>query len=275
MRNAPWCIFFAVFTLAGTGAFAADQLSDGVDIDPGVKPAKGEDSTVALKPVDGPKNVNPEIAPEFPAVAPVKPKSVFAIEMEDFTSSGLMNEKSRKAYDLAESLKKQITQVSQDLDGGGKERTRLIQTSELIAKGITQISELWPADEDLITSCASSKRYALVLEEQLQAEPRRWTHVRIAFSELQKEVAELRRKAVALAEDEPKPIVGKDGKLIVVEAAHDPVEMQRKAAERRRKVLEAQKDRLKKFEEAKKKDDDEPAVRTELPADEPPKGKGK
>jgi hypothetical protein len=186
-----------------------------------------------------------------------------------------MNEKSRKAYDMVEALKKQILQISQDLDDNGKERTRLIQASELVGKSITQLSELWPADEDLMTSCASSKRYALVLEEQLQAEPRRWTHVRIAFSELQKEVADLRRKAVALAEDEPKPVVGKDGKLIVVEATHDPVEMQRKAAERRRKALETQKERYKKFEEDKKKDEDDPAIQTELPPDQPAKGKGK
>jgi len=250
-------LFCAALLLASTAVAALDHVGDGVELDPGPRPASAGPETPSAA------------APEAPVIVPMR-SSVFKVDMEDFEATGMISEKARKAYDAVETLKKQALQLSDDLDAGGRERTRLVQTAERMAKTITDLAGIWPEDEDLRSACANSKRNALVLQEQLSTEPRRWTHVRIAFSELLKVVSSLRRKAVAVAEDEPRPLVGKDGKVTYAEASKDPVELEKKAAERRRKVMAAEKEKARKWEEdAKKKDSeqDEPTAMPEIKDD--------
>ncbi|MCW8132378.1 MAG: hypothetical protein KIS92_18670 [Planctomycetota bacterium] len=262
MRFALTCTILTAL-LACAGARAADQVGDGVDVDPGPRPKGG-----VAEPMGNPGELAVASA-EDPAVP--KARNVFAVNMEDFAApSGLVNERARKAYDHVEALKKQIMQLSADMDDGGRERTRLIEYARLAEKTITEINKLWPEDEDLHVSASGSKRCALVLEEQLTKEPRRWSHVRIAFSELMKEAGDLRRKTVALADDEPRPVVGKDGKIVSIEAPRDPVEAERRATERRRKFLEEAKERAKKYEEeTRKKEEAEDDPSAKLKAIDP------
>jgi hypothetical protein len=160
----------------------------------------------------------------------------------------------KRAYELVAEMKKLVYRIAEDLDAGGKEKTRLVFTTESLSKAITEAVKIWPRDEDFRDVCRITKSRALVLEEELRAEPRKWSHVRWAFQAVQKEVKHLRKVTVAKASGQAKPIrvVTKDGKEILIEPARDAREAEREQQEARRKKMEEQKEKLREEVEGQK-----------------------
>jgi hypothetical protein len=185
-----------------------------------------------------------DMVSDLPGTVPVQKRSPFQVDMEDFKLSGVPSSKSKKTMETVAELKKLVGLISRDLDAGGRERTRLIYHTEATSKEITALAELWPDVPPLVSACVKAKRSSLVLEEELRAEPRRWTHVRWAFQECQKEVKQLRRTAARVAALEPQLVrVVKKGKVYYVEPSKSPEELQREAEERRLQELKEERDR--------------------------------
>jgi hypothetical protein len=184
--------------------------------------------------------------------------------------AGPVADKANQCYKLLAEMKSDAERISSDLDDSGKEVTRLIHSSDNLAKNITALVELWPTNEAFRDLCASAKRQALVLNEELSQVPRKWTHVRWSFTAALQEVSKLRLRARDLAEAEPKPIplVGKNGKPVLdkegrqiyvdpPQPPQDPVLVKR---DRNLREVEAERARLKKIEEEKKN----PRLHTDL-----------
>ncbi|HYF51490.1 MAG TPA: hypothetical protein VEJ63_18900 [Planctomycetota bacterium] len=177
--------------------------------------------------------------------------------LDHITTAEPLNEPAGKAYDLIYEMKVNLDKIAKDLDDGGKEVTRLLRTTDVLSKNITDLSKVWPENEKLKDECSGAKRNVLIMNDELARVPRRWTHVRWAFNDSVKEVRKLRLFARDLAEAEPKPVkvVGKDGKVTYVEPEAPPVDPKLvKRIEHVSEVEEA-KARLKAANEAKKKKD--------------------
>ncbi len=180
----------------------------------------------------------------------------FWVELQDYQYKGLVTDSTKKVYELLAVMKKDVYQMADDLNAGGKEKTRLIYTSEQVGKAISDLLAIWPNDEDFRDLCRFAKSRALVLEEKLREEPRKWTHVRWAFQSLQKEVKRIREAAAARAETQPQPIkiVTKDGKEVIVEPGRDIQEIKRERKEEALEDLKRQRDQLRKESEELDKD---------------------
>jgi len=177
--------------------------------------------------------------------------------LEHLTTAEPLNEPAQKVYDLIFEMKTNLDQISRDLDDHGKEITRLLRTTDVLSKNITDLSKVWADDEVLKDQCSGAKRCVLILNDELSRSPRRWSHVRWAFNDMVKDVRKLRIVARDLAEMEPKPtkVVGKDGKVTYVEPEAPPIDP--KLAKRIKSVQDAEeaKARLKAANEVRKKKD--------------------
>jgi len=168
-----------------------------------------------------------------------------AVLLDDIVPSGPMNLRARECYVLIASMKAKAEKLDADLDGGGKQITRLIRTSDDLSKDITEMAQIWPEDQAFRDICIIAKRHTLVLNDELSRVPRKWTHVRWAFTNTLKSISHLRMVARDIAELEPKPtaVAGKDGKVVYVESqvAIDPAIAKReeivKKTERMRKQM--------------------------------------
>jgi len=180
--------------------------------------------------------------------APTKTKGAFQVDIEDFEPpAGPISPRALKVYRMVADLKKNTDQLATDIENKGVEKTRMSYCAEAVEKTITDLAGVWADKGDFRDACASTKRAALVLEEELDNEIREWTHVRWSFNAYQKLVKALRRDAVAYANLEPAPlIVKKDGKEVIMDAPAntDPTVARKEAADARRKELEAQRKRL-------------------------------
>ena len=185
----------------------------------------------------------------------VKPADKMPVLLDPLEPTGPVNRVARNAYKIIADLKENIEKVNVDLDGGGKQITRLIHNSDEVCKNITDMAAIWPDDNVFRDQCIAVKRQALTLNDELSRVPRTWAHVRWAFSSTLRAVSLLRLRARELAEAEPKPtvIVGKDGKTEIVEAAPAPVDP---ALAKRNEVVSKAKrmrDQMKQIEDERKK----------------------
>jgi hypothetical protein len=197
-----------------------------------------------------------DLTADLPGAVTPKPGNPWRIEMEDYRPPEMAGPEALKAHGIVTDLRKLITQIADDLDGGGAERTRLIFNAEALGKEAANLAEIWPKDARFREQCSSARRSALVLEEELRGEPRRWSHVRWAFREAQDQTKALRTAAAERAGAQPKMIrvVDKKGKESFVEAPRDAAEVKREEDERRRREMRDERDRQRKFaEEADKK----------------------
>jgi hypothetical protein len=183
------------------------------------------------------------------------PKSV----MEDMQPSEELNDRGRKTYAVLGEIKVAMELISKDLDNNGKEVTRLIKTSDTLAKKITTLADLYNEDENFRDHCATAKRDTLRLNDELSQIPRKWAHVRWAYNDTLTDTRMIRVMARDLAEAEPKPVqkVGKDGKIVYVEQPPkvDPAIAKRDASKANAEAMRAM---LRKQEEARKA----PAMKT-------------
>jgi len=252
--------------LLASASSASDLLGDGIEPDPGPPPKVTPGKP--LKPISEYPGHEPraDVLPVMPVPADsvlggverltAKDGGPYAVDMEDFTPDGLLSDRARKTYDLLGKIKEQLTQIGGWLEDRGKEKTKLIQTSESMGQNMGELSALWEDELDLRQACITSKRLALVLHEQVTIEPRRWPRIHLVFDEALKEISATRRIAAILADDEPRPYL-KDGKLLVPEKTLSPEVAERKRAERSKKIAQQRLEIARKFEETqrqKKKD---------------------
>lgn len=264
----------AVALLGVAGLSAEDRVGEGTEIDPGPGRSAGLPLTAAPVQAAVPAPVTKTLGPDAfvpdapvplpasgPEVVAEKPKSVFAIEMEDFSAAGSLSPSSKKAYELLAETKTLVLQMAADLDAGGKEKTRLLQSTQALCGCINQLAKLWPDNDDYRLPCVSAKSRTLALEEEIGAEMPRWKNVRWSFQEVQKEVAKLRRKVAELAEQEPKLVrVVRNGREVLVEPGQSAGPDLRKAAEERRRESQQQADKLRRWEKEHKKTGDDIAI---------------
>jgi len=197
-------------------------------------------------------------------------KSKDTLLLNPLEPSGPLNETANRCYKLLAEMKAKTEQINADLDNGGKEVTRLIRTSDALAKNITDLAGIWPTDESFRDRCGGAKRETLVLNEELSRVPRQWTHVRWSFTSALKEVSKLRLLARDLAEAEPKPVpllskdgkpvLDKEGRPIYVDAPQPPPNPLVVKREKSLHEVEEQRERLRKIEEEKKN----PRIHTDL-----------
>lgn len=192
------------------------------------------------------KPIAVDLTADLPTAVKPKKKGPFWVVMEDFKIQGPVTPSVKRAFELVADMKKYVYRIAEDLDAGGKEKTRLIFTTESLSKAITETVKIWPRDEDFRDVCRITKSRALVLEEELRGEPRRWSHVRWAFQAVQKEVKNLRKVTVAKASGQAQPIrvVTKDGKEILIEPARGARQVERERQEARLKEMQRQKEKL-------------------------------
>ncbi len=195
------------------------------------------------------------------AVAAAKPKAL----MDDLTPDGPVNRRATSCYHLLAEMKTHMEQISKDLDNNGKEVTRLIKTSDALAKDITLLANLWVEEAQFHDICGTVKRDALNLNTELSQSPRVWSHVRWAYNDTLTDVRKVRIAAKMLADLEPKPIqqVGKDGKIVYVDA---PQNVNPAIAKRDFKKAEAEEmsARARKIEDLRRN----PPLQTDLPKSE-------
>jgi hypothetical protein len=195
-----------------------------------------------------------DLTGDKPGVSARRTDSPFRAELEDFPGEANLNPKAQKVCQLLADLKKEVLQISADLDAGGRESTRLIHTTETLGRDITTLAGVWPGDAAFRDACSSSKRTAVVLEEELRREPRHWSHVRWAFRDVQDHVQALRRLAAGRMGGEPRLVrTVQKGKEVYVEAPKDPEILRRELEERRRREAREEADRLRKRQEPEKK----------------------
>src|SRR6185369_8491995 len=74
-----------------------------------------------------------------PGAVPEKKKAL----LDELTASGPLNSKAKNAYALIAEIKTNVDLIAKDLDNSGKEVTRLITTSDTLAKNITKLANVW------------------------------------------------------------------------------------------------------------------------------------
>lgn len=229
-------------------------------------PVTDSETPAAKPPPAPPRTKAANLAEEVDLIGD-KPEAVAAEPkktplLEELKPQEPLGRTARRAYALMADIKTNLESVSKDLDDSGKEVTRLIRTTDLLAKNITDLKDLWSYNETFRDICGSAKGRTLLLNDELSRVPRKWTHIRWAFNSTVQELRRLRASGARLAEAEPKPVpvVGKDGKVTYVEPAEAPVDPRIVEKDRKIRELEEAKARLKRFEEAKKNK----PMRTEL-----------
>jgi hypothetical protein len=194
----------AVVTIAG-----CDPEEDGAQAPPDNPPATKIEKVKGGK--DAPAGA--DMIADLPEAVPPKAEPLFT----DLAPDGPVGPTAKQAYGLIADIKTTVEQINSDLDAGGKEITRLIRTSDTLARQITELAGVWQYNESFRDLCGSAKRQALLLNDELSRVPRQWKYVRWTFTNALKEVSRLRMAARDLAEAEPKPIalIGKDGKPVL------------------------------------------------------------
>jgi hypothetical protein len=211
-------------------------------------PVRGKSAEVAPAPAPG-NTGDVDLIGDKPAPGTAAKPDTKAL-LDDLKPDGPLSPAARRCYFLVGEMKTNIEKVSSDLDNGGKEVQRLIRTSDLLSKNITDLAELWPNDQFFRDACINTKRQVLVLNDELSRVPRKWTHVRWAFNGSLQEVSKLRLRAKDMAESEPKPValVGKDGKPVVdkegnqvyvVDQADAPVDLSAEKRDKAKREVEA------------------------------------
>ncbi|MCZ7646070.1 MAG: hypothetical protein M5U26_12415 [Planctomycetota bacterium] len=216
--------------LPGPESRPRESLADPLDVD-----------------LPAPAQLPNDLTADLPTATAERRKGPFWVELEDFKPEGVLTAKEDQAYRVLSDMKKTVYQISEDLDSGGKERTRLIYNAEALGKQVNILAETWRNSANFRDHCMSAKRSALVLEEELRNEPRKWSHVRWAFQAVQHEIGRLRRATMDQIKGTSRPItiVTQDGREIVVEAPQDtPETLAQKEAEARREAAERQKELL-------------------------------
>lgn len=177
---------------------------------------------------------------------PLKPNSPFAMELDDYKPNGDVLPRVGGAYEMIAELKKQVYTLASDLDNGGKEKTRIIYTTEAMGRNIKKLALVWEGDEKFRDACTSALRACFKFEQEVRNDPWEWKHVRWSFSSLQQEVKVLRKRAAAMAvaTAEPIRIQTKEG-VVVIDASQDPKDLEAQEQERRRRESERQKERMK------------------------------
>ncbi len=208
-----------------------------------------------IKTADAGGSLLGDLTADQPGAEPLKKKGPFWVELPDLKPTGNVSALSAQAFSIVADMKTHVYKISEDLDGGGKERTRLIFTTEALGKDINKALALWSNDENFRDVCRITKSRVIALEEELRAQPRKWTHIRWAFRSVQKEIGNLRQVTAAKAEGEAQPlrVKTKDGKTILIEAPRDPKEIAREEAEARRALSNSQRDKLKDQVEGERK----------------------
>ncbi|MFH0939813.1 MAG: hypothetical protein V1899_11135 [Planctomycetota bacterium] len=186
-----------------------------------------------------------------------KPEAATALKktlLEELKPQEPLDRAARKAYALMADIRTNLESIRKDLDDNGKEITRLIHTSDLLAKNITSLKNLWADNATFHDICGSAKGRVLLLNTELSRTPRKWTHIRWAFNFVVQELRRLCAAGVCLAEAEPKPVavVGKDGRISYVEPVAAPVDPRIAEKDRKLREVEEAKKKLKRYEEAKK-----------------------
>ena len=197
-----------------------------------------------------------DLLADRPGTIPEAKRGAFYMEMADFTAPEWGGPEVRKTYKYVAEMKQFVYQISLDLDNGGMEITRLKFNTESLQKSITDVTLLWEENGKFKDRGMATKRTALVLEEELGNEPRKWSHVRWAFRELQTQVRDLRLAAVDVADASPRPTryIDKNGKEVVVAPEKDPLLLAREAEARKIADLKKEKERLKKRSGESKED---------------------
>jgi hypothetical protein len=186
-----------------------------------------------------------------PGAVPEKKKAL----LDELTAGGPLNSKAKNAYALIAEIKTNVDLIAKDLDNSGKEVTRLITTSDTLAKNITKLANIWPEEEKFRDRCGTAKRQALDLNEELARVPRIWTHVRWSFNAVVEHTRDVRLKARDLAEAEEKPVAvpQKDGTVKYVDAGPAPVDPRVARKEAILKADEAELARQKKDKDSREK----------------------
>ena len=240
-RSIP-VLFFFVIVLSGA-AFATEKTDPPKTVaEPVPPPQDGEPAATVILPPVAPAHAPAPIAtqkaepvkpapgaPASPAVAAQpgededkigdKPEAVAANAtkplMEEMAPTDALNARGRKTYEVLGEIKVAMELISKDLDNNGKEITRLIKTSDTLAKKITTLADLYNDDENFRDHCATAKRDTLRLNDELSQVPRKWAHVRWAFNDTLTDTRKIRIMGRDLAEAEPRTtrVVGKDGKV--------------------------------------------------------------
>jgi hypothetical protein len=188
-----------------------------------------------------------DLLADRPGTVPEAKRGAFYMEMADYAAPEWGGPEVRKTYRLIADMKQQVYQISLDLDNGGVETTRLKYNTEALQKSITDLTLEWQENTKFKDRGLSTKRTALVLEEELGNQPRKWSHVRWAFRELQTQVRDLRTAAVDVCAAAPRPtkIIDKNGKEIILPPEKDPLVAAREAEAKKVQDLKKERDRLK------------------------------
>ena len=226
----------------------------------------GADKDAASAPGIPPRKPEPAVTGEDltadqPGAVDIKPKETPLLE--PLVPTGPVIEKVRRCYKLLAEMKTNLELISADLDNSGKEVTRLINTSDDLTRNITALAALWPENESFRDKCGSAKREALVLNEELAQVPRKWPHVRWAFTATLQSSSKLRLLARTLADAEPQPVPlldkhnkpvldKKTGLPIYVDPPPPPQDPDVVKREKSVKEVEKERERIKKIEEEKK-----------------------
>ena len=248
---AALCLLVPLFAGCDPGAEAPDEKPRPAT------PPTGPTSTTTTK--TGAPAEEVDLTADRPEAARPKDAPLLA----SLEAAGPVNATASRCYRLLAEMKTNVEQISADLDAGGKEITRLIRSSDELAKNITDLAGVWLFNEGFRDICGNAKRQALVLNEELSRVPRKWTHVRWSFSASVQSVSKLRLAARDLAEAEPKPVlaVGKDGKplldkqgrLIYVDPPPPAINADIAKRDEVRHDVEAKREQIRKLEELKKK----------------------
>ena len=194
--------------------------------------------------------------PDFSKDGPQRPQA-----LEELVPPGPLDHTATRCYALLADMRNEAETISQDLDAGGREVTRLLRTSDELAKKITDLAALWPDDALLRDRCSTAKRAALVLNEELGNVPRKWTHVRWSFDNVIAEVGKLRQYARGLADAEPavpvldkhgKPVLDKNGKPTYAEPQPKPADAATVKREEAQREVDEAREKLRKTEDDKK-----------------------
>lgn len=250
---------------------------------PVVGPVKN-DSSASSRTIEPPVARPPESVPVAntgPAGALVetdltadKPGTVAAAQnqslLETMEATGHLNSRAKKCYALLVELKANVETIARCLDHRGKENATLMHASEVVSKNISDMAEIWPGNEEFRDRCTSTKRNALIFNDELSQSPWRWAQVRWSFDALLKDVRGFRDYCKGLADIEkpPRAIVDKNGNVTYIDEP-DPF-LATAAGQRAEKLRLDQEEITKrhKFEEAvgEKKD----VIKTDLDGHEAP-----
>ncbi len=152
-----------------------------------------------------------------------KPGTAAAAEnqslLEAMEAPGRVNSRAKKCYGLLVELKANVETIARCLDHRGKENATLIHASEVVSKNISDMAAIWPGNEEFTDRCTSTKRCALIFNDELSQSPWKWAQVRWSFDALLKDVRGFRDYCRGLADIErpPRAIVDNKGNVTYID----------------------------------------------------------